>query len=118
MSVNQVVRNVGLSLGSAIGGLVLLLPQSDLLGVLADRQAPDARTQIIDLISEVGGIDLDETPGANSTTSRGRSRSRNDSPVFESHASYSRRRSSPSPSLRQSDCINDHLDDALQKKAS
>lgn len=40
-----------------------LLPQSDLVGVLADRQAPDARAEIIALIGEVGGIDLDETPG-------------------------------------------------------
>jgi hypothetical protein len=40
-----------------------LLPQSDLVGVLADRQAPDARAQIIALIGEVGGIDLDETQG-------------------------------------------------------
>lgn len=40
-----------------------LLPQSDLLGVLADRQASDARAEIIALIGEVGGIDLDETPG-------------------------------------------------------
>ncbi|MBY3985418.1 hypothetical protein HQO84_21605 [Rhodococcus fascians] len=38
-----------------------LLPQSDLIGVLGDRQAPDARAQIIALIGEVGGIDLDET---------------------------------------------------------
>ncbi|MGF0313771.1 DUF6461 domain-containing protein [Rhodococcus sp. IEGM1428] len=40
-----------------------LLPQSDLLGVLADRQPPESRAHIVALISEVGGIDLDETPG-------------------------------------------------------
>lgn len=31
--------------------------------VLADRQAPDARAEIIALIGEMGGINLDETPG-------------------------------------------------------
>ncbi|MBT0568642.1 DUF6461 domain-containing protein [Williamsia sp. CHRR-6] len=39
-----------------------LLPRSDLLGVLADRQPADAREEIISLIVEVGGIDLDENP--------------------------------------------------------
>jgi hypothetical protein len=40
-----------------------LLPQSDLRGVLADRQPEESRTYIIGLIDEVGGIDLAETPG-------------------------------------------------------
>ena len=40
-----------------------LLPQSDLLGVLADRQPEESRTYIVGLIDEVGGIDLTETPG-------------------------------------------------------
>lgn len=40
-----------------------LLPRSDLVGVLADRQPADARAQIVTLIEEVGGIDLDETQG-------------------------------------------------------
>lgn len=38
-----------------------LLPHSDLVGILADRQPADARAQIVALIEEVGGIDLDET---------------------------------------------------------
>lgn len=38
-----------------------LLPRSDLVGVLADRQPADARAQIVALIEEVGGIDLHET---------------------------------------------------------
>ncbi|QII09251.1 hypothetical protein BH93_27135 (plasmid) [Rhodococcoides fascians A25f] len=40
-----------------------LLPQADLAGVLADRQPPESRAHIVALIAEVGGIDLDETPG-------------------------------------------------------
>ena len=40
-----------------------LLPVSDLTGVLADRQPADGRAEVIGMIGEVGGIDLDETPG-------------------------------------------------------
>ena len=40
-----------------------LLPVSDLTGVLADRQPADGRAEIISMIGEVGGIDLNETPG-------------------------------------------------------
>jgi len=40
-----------------------LLPRSDLVGVLADRQPADTRAQIVALIEEVGGIELDETQG-------------------------------------------------------
>lgn len=40
-----------------------LIPYADLLGVLADRQPEEHRTRIIELIGQVGGIDLDEKPG-------------------------------------------------------
>lgn len=40
-----------------------LIPYVDLLGVLADRQPEESRIKVVELIREVGGIDLDEKPG-------------------------------------------------------
>ena len=39
-----------------------MLPDTELTGVLADRQHPSSRERIIDLIKEVGGINLSADP--------------------------------------------------------